>query len=138
MTWDRLDVDLAKLQQKADLTAAMTKRYPNRLPKTIQNWVSQIWPFAHEMIKGDLVVLPLKSQPAIQIAEITGDYHFEPSGPDPYFHWRPVKWIAEAVPPRSFRQRLALYLRRVSDHLPCAAQQRRAAYRRHAGKRMET
>ncbi len=102
----RLDVDLAKLQQKADLTAAMTERYPDRKPKTIQNWVSQVWPFAHEMMKGDLVVLPLKSQPAIQIAEITGDYHFEPSGPDPYFHWRPVKWIAEAVPRANFGQDL--------------------------------
>ncbi len=106
VTWDRLDVDLTKLQQKADLTAAMTERYPDRKPKTIQNWVSQVWPFAHEMMKGDLVVLPLKSQPAIQIAEITGDYHFEPSGPDPYFHWRPVKWIAEAVPRANFGQDL--------------------------------
>lgn len=28
---------------------------------------------------------------------ITGDYHLEPGGPNPFFHWRPVKWIAEAV-----------------------------------------
>ena len=67
-------------------------------PTAILNWVSQIWPFAHVMKKGDLLVLPLKTQPAIQIGEVTGDYHFEPGGPDPFFHWRPVKWIGEAIP----------------------------------------
>lgn len=102
VTWDDLDVDLAKLTERPELVAAMMQRYPDRKPKAIMNWVSQVWPFAHEMKKGDLVVLPLKSQPAIQIGEITGDYHFEPAGPDPYFHWRPVKWIAEAVPRANF------------------------------------
>ena len=102
VTWDGLDVDLTKQAERHELVAAMTPRYPDAKPKTILNWVGQIWPFAHEMKKGDLVVLPLKSQPAIQIGEITGDYHFEPGGPTPYFHWRPVKWIAEAVPRANF------------------------------------
>ncbi len=102
VTWDNLNVDLGKLKQRADLTAAMTERYPDTKPKAVQNWVSQIWPFAHEIKKGDLVVLPLKSQRAIQIGEITGDYHFEPKGADPYFHWRPVKWIAEGIPRANF------------------------------------
>ena len=102
VTWDGLDVNLAKLKQRADLTAAMTERYPDSKPKKITNWVSQVWPFAHEIKKGDLVVLPLKSQPAIQIGEITGDYHFDPKGANPYFHWRTVKWIGEAVPRANF------------------------------------
>ncbi|MBI5611904.1 MAG: restriction endonuclease [Gammaproteobacteria bacterium] len=102
VTWEGLDVNLANLKQRADLTAAMTERSPDKKPKAIMNWVSQVWPFAQEMKKGDLVVLPLKSQPAIQVGEITGDYHFESAGPDPYFHWRPVKWIAEAVPRANF------------------------------------
>lgn len=102
VTWDGLDVNLAKLADRPALVVAMTQRLPDTKPKAILNWVSQVWPFAHDMKKGDLVVLPLKSQPAIQIGEITGDYHFEPAGPDPYFHWRPVKWIAEAVPRANF------------------------------------
>lgn len=102
VTWGDLDVNLAKLKQRADLTAAMTERYPDSKPKRIMNWVSQVWPFAHEIKKGDLVVLPLKSQPAIQIGEITGDYHFDPKGANPYFHWRTVKWIGEAVPRANF------------------------------------
>lgn len=102
VTWESLDVNLAKLKQRVELTAAMTDRYLDTKPKAIQNWVSQVWPFAHEIKKGDLVILPLKSQRTIQIGEITGDYHFEPNGPDPFFHWRPVKWIADAVPRANF------------------------------------
>jgi len=102
VTWDNLDLDLAKLGQRAELTDAMTQRYPDTKPKAIANWVSQVWPFAHEIKKSDLVVLPLKTQRAIQIGEVTGDYHFEPGGPNPFFHWRPVKWIAEAVPRAHF------------------------------------
>ncbi len=102
VTWDGLDVNLARLEAREDLVAAMTDRYATAKPKTILNWASQIWPFAHRMQVGDLVVLPLKGQPAVYVGEIRGDYRFEPDGPDPYFHWRPVMWIGEAIPRASF------------------------------------
>ena len=51
------------------MTAIMNEKYPDAKPKTIQNWVSQVFPFAHAIQKGDLVVLPLKTQPAIQIGK---------------------------------------------------------------------
>jgi restriction system protein len=102
VTWDELDLDLAKLSHRDQLTEAMTHRYPDTKAKAIANWVSQVWPFVHEIKKGDLVVLPLKTQRAIQIGEVTGDYHFEPRGPNPFFHWRPVRWIAEAIPRAHF------------------------------------
>ena len=102
VTWDDLDDDLLKLSNRAALTEAMTQRYPDSKPKAIANWVSQVWPFAHEIKKSDLVVLPLKFQRAIQIGEVTGDYHFEAGGPNPFFHWRTVKWIAESIPRSHF------------------------------------
>lgn len=102
VTWDSLDVDLAKLKQRGDLTKAMTERYADTKSKAIQNWVSQVWPFAHEINKGDLVILPLKTQPAIYIGEVTGDYHAESEGPNPFYHWRPVRWIGEAIPRANF------------------------------------
>ena len=106
VTWDGLDVNISKLADRPALNAEMTKRNPNTKPRAISNWVAQVWPFAHDMKKGDLVVLPLKSQPAIQIGEITGGYQFEAAGPSPYYHWRPVKWIAEAVPRANFSKDL--------------------------------
>ena len=102
VTWDDLDVNVRKLKNREDLTSAMADRYPNAKPKAIQNWVSQVWPFAHEIVKGDWVVVPLKFQPAIQIGEVTGEYEFEAKGPSPYFHWRSVKWIGEAIPRANF------------------------------------
>jgi restriction system protein len=102
VTWDDLNVDLAKLSQRAELADAMAQRYPNAKVKTIANWVSQVWPFAHDIKKSDLVILPLKSQRAIQIGEVAGDYHFEVGGPNPFFHWRPVKWVGEAIPRNHF------------------------------------
>jgi restriction system protein len=106
VTWDDLDVNLSILKQRNDLTVEMNKRYPDTKPKTIQNWVSQIWPFAHEMKLGDIIIVPLKSQPAIQIGEIDGEYQFNADGPDPYYHWRSVKWIGEAIPRANFGQDL--------------------------------
>jgi restriction system protein len=43
-------------------------------------------------------MLPLKTQQSIYIGEITSDYHFEPKGPNPFYHWRSVKWFGEAIP----------------------------------------
>ena len=102
VTWDELDEDMSKLAGRDDLFSAMQSRYSNAKLKRLQNWVSQVWPFAHEIKKGDLVILPLKTQRAIQVGEITGEYHFEKDGPNPFFHWRLVKWIGEAVPRAHF------------------------------------
>jgi restriction system protein len=102
VTWDDLNVNLAKLPARDVLIVELERRYPSSKPKTLINNASQLWPFAHEMQKGDWVVLPLKAQRAIQIGELTGDYTFEPSGPPPFFHWRSVKWIGEAIPRSHF------------------------------------
>src|SRR5687768_15003259 len=74
VTWHDLDVNLAKLPDRDALIAAMQKRYPDSKTKTLINHASQVWPFAHEMQKGDWIVLPLKHQRAVQIGELTGDY----------------------------------------------------------------
>jgi hypothetical protein len=83
VTWSDLDIDLEKLSQRSELTAAMTQRYPDTKPKAIANWVGQVWPFAHEIKKSDLVVLPLKSRrasrsersPATTISNLPGRAH---------------------------------------------------------------
>lgn len=106
VTWDGLDTNLALLTDKSQLIEEMQRRYPDSKHKTILNWVSQLWPFAHGMKTDDLVVVPLKSQRAIYIGRITGSYHYEPKGPDPFYHWRPVKWVGEAIPRSHFGQDL--------------------------------
>jgi restriction system protein len=62
VTWDGLDVNIAKMKDREELVKALMEIHPDDKSKTITNWVSQVWPFAHEINKGDLVLLPLKSQ----------------------------------------------------------------------------
>ncbi len=70
VTWNRLDTNLVKLADRAELSKALAARNPDSKPNAVANWVTQVWPFAHDMKKGALVVVPLKQQPAIQIGEL--------------------------------------------------------------------
>ncbi len=104
VTWDQLDFDLSNFANRPELIAQMTNLYEEAKPKTILTWASQIWPFAHEIAKGDLVILPLKSQPLIFVGEVTGDYEFHGAAENPFFHSRKVKWVGESIPRSSFGQ----------------------------------
>lgn len=104
VTWEELNSNLMRLADRGGLVQLMTSTYPDAKPKTILNWASQVWPFAHEMKQGDLVVVPLKSQPVIYIGEITGGYNHQTEGPEPFYHWRPVRWVGEAIPRSHFSQ----------------------------------
>ena len=106
VTWEEFKVNISKLADRSALAEKLNQNYPDTKPKTIQNWVSQLWPFAHDMKKGDLEILPLKFQPSIQIGQITGEYEYDAENPNPFFHWRSVKWIGEAVPRSHFGQDL--------------------------------
>ena len=54
----------------------------------------QLWAFLHEVQKGDLVILSARGR--ARVAEVTGDYMFEPTHGDasPYAHQRPVRFLA--------------------------------------------
>lgn len=106
VTWSALDVDLSAFKLREDLQTELLSLYPDAKPRTLQNWSSQIWPFAQRMQVGDLVVLPLKTQPVVYIGKLVGDYQLAIDGPDPFFHWRAVEWIGEAIPRSNFSQDL--------------------------------
>ena len=106
VTWDRFKVNLESMQERDELVVEMTKCYPDSKHKTILNWASQVWSFAHRMEPGDWVVMPSKQQPSIFVGEITGTYSFEPAGNDPFFHWRSVAWIGKSIPRSHFGQDL--------------------------------
>jgi restriction system protein len=64
LTWDGLAKDLTTFSSRAALSAELRKLFPTAPPGRLRNWVAQIWPFGHLIQKGDLVILPLKTQPA--------------------------------------------------------------------------
>ena len=55
---------------------------------------------------GDWIILPSKQKPAIHIAEVKGNYTFNPEGENPFFHYRNIEWIAQDVPRTNFDQDL--------------------------------
>lgn len=102
VTWDQLNVNLKQLKDREALIESMRSTYPDAKPKVLINYASQVWPFAHDIQVGDWVILPLKHERAIQIGQVTGEYQFQPDGPNPFYHFREVKWIGEAIPRSHF------------------------------------
>ncbi len=106
VTWDGLNLDLKSLATQQELVEALKDYYPDAKIGRLRNNAGQIWPFAHAMEKGDWVVIPDKPNPTINIAEITGDYRYDPKADDPYYHFRSIKWIAQEIPRQKFDQDL--------------------------------
>lgn len=59
---------------------------------TPSNW-TQIWPFRCEMQIGDIVIVPFGNTAFRAVAEVTGDYSYEPSAEGYYAHRRSVRWL---------------------------------------------
>jgi len=59
---------------------------------TPSNW-TQMWPFRSEMKVGDIVIVPYGNTAFRAIAEVTGNYRYEPSAEGYYAHRRDVRWL---------------------------------------------
>ncbi len=103
-TWDDLDLSISSFSKKQDLQQFFIERDPNVKTKTAMNWASQVWPFAHEMKKGEIVILPSKIKAVIHFGKITGDYNFDEAGSFPFCHYHTVDWYAIDVPRSAFDQ----------------------------------
>lgn len=103
-TWDNLSESIMQFHTKQDLQQYFVDNNPDVKVKTAMNWASQVWPFAHEMKKGEIVVLPSKIKPVIHFGKITGDYEFLPNNDNPYYHAHQVDWFACDIPRTAFDQ----------------------------------
>ena len=88
LTWDGLSHDLSGLKNRAQLRTLLEKVYSDAPKGRIRNYVGQIWGFSQGITTGDWIILPSKQKPAIHVAEVKGDYTFNPEGEDPFFHYR--------------------------------------------------
>lgn len=103
LTWSGLLHDLGKLPDRERLLALLEQVYPQfKKFHRVQN-AGQMWAFVRRMAKGDWVAVPSKRK-TIHIGEITGDYAFDPKAPDPYQHFRAVKWLELDIPRTNFDQ----------------------------------
>src|SRR5687767_2300249 len=95
--WDDIP-DLRNVNDKDSLKKIYSSTRPNKSLMHIARVVGQIWDFAKEIKKGDLVALPLKTQSSIAIGRVEGDYEFNELSPN-IKHFRNVEWIK--IIPRS-------------------------------------
>jgi restriction system protein len=102
--WEKMP-DMSGIKSREQLRHALEEKYPEASTNRIRNHESQIWPFLDTIKKGDLVVLPLKSRPAILLGTVEGDYKYQPKLVEGGIHTRPVKWLKE-IPRSDFDQDL--------------------------------
>ena len=106
VTWDGLNSDLSKIQNRQELIDTLAVNDPDAKPKKLMNHASQIWPFAYGINVGDRVILPSKTQPVIYVGKVISDYHFADDGTNPFYHWRSVEWLPDPIPRGHFSQDL--------------------------------
>lgn len=104
LCWYGLNEDLAEIANRGELQEVLADTYPDFKVGKIRQNSGQIWAFAKDMEVGDWIATPSKFAPTIHIGEITGGYEYHPEGPDPFFHSRSVKWIAQDIPRTNFDQ----------------------------------
>lgn len=98
LTWgDLQDASLLPTRNQAGVMALLQRRNPERSINQNAAWAFQIDRFVHVMKPDDLVACPLPASSSVLFGRITGDYVFEPEGPEPYRHSRTVEWLGEPV-----------------------------------------
>lgn len=103
--WNNLP-DLSTVESRKDLTELYESKFPDASKGKVSNHVGQLWAFCSRINVGDLVVLPLKTQSAIAIGRVTGDYQYRDDLGDSVKHIRPVEWIQTEMPRTTFDQDL--------------------------------
>ena len=94
-------MDASELESREALKAMILERAPQSRPGSIPHAASQVWTFAHEMQRGDHVVVPLTRNPLCHVGEITGSYRFDANALD-HWHIRAVRWVARNVEQSQF------------------------------------
>jgi restriction system protein len=103
--WNELP-DYSAYRTKDELRVLYKTTYPREGEKQVISRLGQVWRFAHEIQKGDLVALPLKTESAFAFGRITGEYQYKKVAPN-VLHIRSVEWLKTV--PRSVFPKDILY-----------------------------
>ena len=99
--WNELP-DLSNVKSKKELAELYNRFHPTATRAQAATGIGQAWRFVHEIQKGDLVALPLRTQSAIAIGEVEGEYEYQKLA-DNIMHIRHVKWL-KTIPRSDFDQ----------------------------------
>ncbi|MCA6437013.1 MAG: restriction endonuclease [Bacteroidetes bacterium] len=90
ISWNELP-NLKTLKTKESLKEEYQKHYSEKSIYSLGSKVGQIWRFANDIKKGDLIVLPSKFTPAIHLGIAVGEYEFKEIERE-FSHIIKVKW----------------------------------------------
>jgi restriction system protein len=104
--WSKVG-DLSKIpKDRESFKAAVAAAYPDHKAGAIPGDAGMLLRFSHEMMRGDLIVYPAKTDRTMYVGEVAGDYIYRPDQAQ-FPHRRPVKWLKKI--PRTALSQGALY-----------------------------
>ncbi len=98
--------DLTNIKSQEEIQKLYSKIHPEAKHKRMIAHSAQLWNFLGRIQKGDLAVVPLKTQAAIAIGEVIGVYEYTSQYGSDLHHIRRVKWLRTDVPRSAFDQDL--------------------------------
>ncbi|MDQ7993599.1 MAG: restriction endonuclease [Propionicimonas sp.] len=100
--------DLSIRSSREQVRALVDQTYPSFSAPKAANITGQLWAFRNSIQPGDLVIMPLKTQPAdLTFGRCTGAYSYNMAEPDPdRRHQLPVEWATELVARTALRDDL--------------------------------
>jgi restriction system protein len=91
--------DLTELTTREAVRQRVDEAFPGDHPGRQAIFAGQMWAFRDSIREGDLILMPLKSQPGhIAFGRCTGGYAYDPQAHPHRRHYRPVNWQADTVP----------------------------------------
>jgi restriction system protein len=93
--WNALP-NYSAVRTKDEMRRVFQEAYPASRDRKNIPGLGQVWRFAREIQKGDLVALPLKTESAFLFGRVVGDYQYKRLAPN-VMHIRKVEWI-KSVP----------------------------------------
>src|SRR5213593_1782377 len=68
--------DLRQTASREGIAEILRQTYPQDSEAAIRNFTGQLYAFVHRMHEGDLVAMPLKSQPQIALGQVASPYEY--------------------------------------------------------------
>ncbi|MBN1233979.1 MAG: restriction endonuclease [Candidatus Coatesbacteria bacterium] len=91
---------LSSFKDMKEIKEMLASKYADKSKNSISTIASELWSFAHDIKKGELIVLPRKTNSTIAVGEVIGDYEYRSELE--YSHTIPVKWLKTDIPRAHF------------------------------------
>lgn len=96
-TWDGFAFDLTDYTNKEDLKKKIKEDNADVSSTAINTWAAQLLIFRDKMQIGDIILSPNENSKSYNIGIITGEYRFDKSAGEHFYHSHNIKWVHYSV-----------------------------------------